>query len=133
MIILIIYSPELIVNASSTAAATFVLPWTISAIPAKIGSFAAVDKLSCTAGEILVAPAHNSTPAFARLDIESADDEYGKAWVNGINDIKDLYEKGYFPDNTLTASDSETFELFTSDKAAFLIDGSWKVVVLKKQ
>ena len=32
-----------------------------------------------------------------------------------------------FPDNTLTASDSETFELFTSDKAAFLIDGSWKV------
>ena len=58
---------------------------------------------------------------------KSADDEYGKAWVNGINDIKDLYEKGYFPDNTLTASDSETFELFTSDKAAFLIDGSWKV------
>ena len=63
---------------------------------------------------------HNTLP-------KSADDEYGKAWVNGINDIKDLYEKGYFPDNTLTASDSETFELFTSDKAAFLIDGSWKV------
>lgn len=58
---------------------------------------------------------------------EKADDEYGKAWVNGINDIKEIYEKGYFPENTLTASDSETFELFTADKVAFLIDGSWKV------
>ena len=63
---------------------------------------------------------------------KSADDEYGKAWVNGINDIKDLYEKGYFPDNTLTASDSETFELFTSDKAAFLIDGSCGYYITKK-
>lgn len=57
----------------------------------------------------------------------SADDEYGKEWVAGINDIKSLYEKGYFPANTLTAKDDETFQLFTSDKAAFLIDGSWKI------
>ena len=34
---------------------------------------------------------------------------------------------GYFPENTLTATDAETFQLFTSDKAAFLIDGSWKI------
>lgn len=58
---------------------------------------------------------------------KKADDEYGKAWNAGLTDIKNLYEKGYLPDNTLTASDAETFELFTSDKAAFLIDGSWKV------
>ena len=38
-----------------------------------------------------------------------------------------MYEKGYFPENTLSAKDDETFALFTSDKAAFLIDGSWKV------
>lgn len=57
----------------------------------------------------------------------SADDEYGKAWVSGLEDIKNLYEKGYLPDNTLTAGDAETFQLFTSNKAAFLIDGSWKV------
>ena len=63
---------------------------------------------------------HNTVP-------ESVDDEYGQAWVNGLNDIKALYEAGYFPENTLTATDAETFQLFTTDKAAFLIDGSWKI------
>ena len=63
---------------------------------------------------------HNTLP-------ESADDEYGQAWVDGLNDIKALYEAGYFPENTLTATDAETFQLFTSDKAAFLIDGNWKI------
>ncbi len=48
-------------------------------------------------------------------------------WVNGMNDIKELYELGYFPENTLSASDDETFAMFTEGKAAFLIDGSWKV------
>lgn len=58
---------------------------------------------------------------------KKVDDAAGKAWVNGLGDIKTLYEKGYLPDNTLTAKDDETFQLFTNDKAAFLIDGSWKV------
>ena len=53
---------------------------------------------------------HNTVP-------ESVDDEYGKAWVDGLNDIKALYEAGYFPENTLTATDAETFQLFTGDKA----------------
>ena len=66
------------------------------------------------------AETHNTVP-------ESVDDEYGKAWVDGLNDIKALYEAGYFPENTLTATDAETFQLFTGDKAAFLIDGSWKI------
>mgnify|MGYP002510401903 CR=1 FL=1 len=57
----------------------------------------------------------------------SVDDENGKAWVAGMNDIKELYELGYFPDNTLSATDDETFAMFTEGKAAFLIDGSWKV------
>ena len=42
-------------------------------------------------------------------------------------DIKELYELGYFPDNTLSATDDETFAMFVDSKAAFLIDGSWKV------
>ena len=63
---------------------------------------------------------HNTVPA-------KVDDAAGKAWVSGLEDIKTLYEKGYFPDNTLTAKDDETFQLFTNDKAAFLCDGSWKV------
>lgn len=58
---------------------------------------------------------------------ESADDEMGKGWVAGMEDIKALYEAGYFPENTLSAKDDETFAMFTEGKAAFLLDGSWKV------
>lgn len=58
---------------------------------------------------------------------ETADDEVGKAWVAGMEDIKALYEAGYFPENTLSATDDETFAMFTESRAAFLIDGSWKV------
>ncbi len=58
---------------------------------------------------------------------ENVEDANGQAWVSGMNDIKELYELGYFPDNTLSATDDETFAMFTDGKAAFLIDGSWKV------
>lgn len=57
----------------------------------------------------------------------STTDENGKAWVSGLTDIKTLYEKGFFPDNTLTGTDDETVQMFIDNKAAFLIDGSWKV------
>ena len=57
----------------------------------------------------------------------SATDAVGQKWAAGLNDIKDLYEKGYFPVNTLTATDAETVQLFAEGEAAFLIDGSWKI------
>lgn len=70
---------------------------------------------------------NHNTPA-NHCDIpETVDDAQGQSWVTGINDIKDLYEKEYFPKNTLSATDDDTFLAFTEDKAAFLIDGSWKV------
>ncbi len=70
---------------------------------------------------------NQQTPA-NHLDIPgAADDATGAQWVAGLEDIKTLYEKGYFPDNTLSATDDETFAMFTDDKAAFLLDGSWKV------
>ena len=53
--------------------------------------------------------------------------EDAASWVDGMLDIKELYELGYFPDNTLSATDGETFAMFVDSKAAFLIDGSWKV------
>ena len=62
------------------------------------------------------------------LDVPAAADDAAAAkWAVGLNDIKALYEAGYFPANTLTASDAETVELFNSGEAAYLIDGSWKV------
>ncbi len=70
---------------------------------------------------------NNQSPA-DHLEIPaSASDANGQAWVAGMNDIKELYELGYFPENTLSATDDETFAMFTEGKAAFLIDGSWKV------
>lgn len=60
------------------------------------------------------------------LTIPASIDEAG-AWVAGMEDIKALYEAGYFPENTLSATDDETFAMFIDGKAAFLIDGSWKV------
>ena len=67
---------------------------------------------------------NNQSPA-NHLEIPSVDDP--SAWVDGMNDIKELYELGTFPENTLSATDDETFAMFTEGKAAFLIDGSWKV------
>lgn len=70
----------------------------------------------------------NHTSPDTHLQVpESVDSEGGQAWVAGMNDIKELYELGYFPDNTLSATDDETFAMFMDGKAAFLIDGSWKV------
>ncbi|MDD6662317.1 MAG: extracellular solute-binding protein [Lachnospiraceae bacterium] len=70
---------------------------------------------------------NNGSPENHLTIPETADDEIGKGWAAGMEDIKDLYEKGYFPENTLSATDDETFAMFTESKAAFLIDGSWKV------
>lgn len=70
---------------------------------------------------------NNQSPA-THLEIPgSVDDANGQAWVAGMNDIKELYELGCFPENTLSATDDETFAMFTEGKAAFLVDGSWKV------
>ena len=54
-------------------------------------------------------------------------DDAAESWIAGIEDIKALYQQGYLPENTLTATDAETVDLFAQGKAAFLIDGSWKV------
>lgn len=67
-----------------------------------------------------------------QLDVPTVDadgklDAAGEKWVAALNNLKDLYERGYFPKNTLTASDAETVAMFGEGEAAFLIDGSWKV------
>lgn len=54
-------------------------------------------------------------------------DAAAESWIGALEDIRGLYEAGYFPENTLTATDAETVSLFAEGEAAFLIDGSWKV------
>lgn len=65
-------------------------------------------------------------------DGDLADDEVSRKWIAALDDIRDLYERKYFPSNTLTATDAETVSLFGEGKAAFMIDGSWKVGYLSK-
>ena len=62
------------------------------------------------------------------LEIPTSEDHPNfQVWVDALNDIKDLYERGYFPANTLTASDEETFQMMADGEAAFAVDGSWKI------
>ncbi|MEZ4509761.1 MAG: ABC transporter substrate-binding protein [Eubacteriales bacterium] len=63
---------------------------------------------------------HLSLPA-------ASSDETGMKWAKGLEDIKALYDAGYLPANTLTATDAETVQLVADGQAAFLIDGSWKI------
>ncbi len=69
---------------------------------------------------------HGSVATHNNLPGASSDDT-GKAWTAGLNDIKTMFEKGYFPANTLTATDAEIFQMMADNKAAFAIDGSWKI------
>ncbi len=63
----------------------------------------------------------------------SMEEETGAAWMNGFEDLIDLYEKGYFMENTLYTSADESFQYFLDGKAAFFVDGSWKVgTILQK-
>lgn len=54
-------------------------------------------------------------------------DEIGRNWAAGLNDLKMLYEEGFFPDNTNEVGDDITSMMILNDEAAFLLDGSWKV------
>ncbi len=76
---------------------------------------------------------NNDTPT-THLDIPaSIDDAAGKAWVAGMQDIKDVYDKGYFPEAVLSDKDEALQELFYTDKAAFMIDGSWRANTIKER
>ncbi len=71
---------------------------------------------------------YNNGNVANHLDIPaSATDVAGMKWASGFEDLKQLYDLGYLPANTLTATDAETVQLVADGEAAFLIDGSWKV------
>ena len=57
----------------------------------------------------------------------SATDEVGQNWIEGLEDIKMLYEEGFFPADTNEIDDNTASLRMLNDEAAFLLDGSWKV------
>lgn len=74
---------------------------------------------------------NNDTPA-THLDVPtSTTDAAGKAWVQGMQDIKDVYDMGFFPEAVLSEKDEGLQELFYTDRAAFMIDGSWRAGTVK--
>jgi len=71
---------------------------------------------------------YNNGNTANHLDVPTAaTDATGEKWAAGFEDLKSLYDAGYLPENTLTATDAETVQLMADGQAAFLIDGSWKV------
>ena len=76
----------------------------------------------------------NNGSVYNHLEIPKVDergilimDEAAKKWIAALEDLKTLYMAGYFPKNTLAATDRETVAMFAQGEAAFLLDGSWKV------
>lgn len=74
---------------------------------------------------------NNNVPADHLALPVSTGDPAGTAWVHGMQDIKDLYELGYFPENVLSEKDEGIQELFYTDKAAFMLDGHWRANTIK--
>lgn len=71
---------------------------------------------------------YNNGSVGAHLQIPIlAGDAASIAWDTGLDDIKMLYDSGIFPSDTLTASDEDMMKLLVDGKAAFAIDGSWKI------
>ena len=54
-------------------------------------------------------------------------DETAQKWIAALEDLRFLYDSGFFPEKTLTATDTETVAMFAQGDAAFLVDGSWKM------
>lgn len=57
------------------------------------------------------------------------DDEVSRKWVAALNDIKELYDLGYFPPNTLTATDEETVSCSATERRRFwwTAPGRWDI------
>ena len=70
---------------------------------------------------------NHASPKTRKYIPSSLMEETGEAWMEGIEDLKELYERGYFVDNTLYTSADGSFQYFLDGKAAFLVDGSWKL------
>lgn len=70
----------------------------------------------------------NEGDADNHLDVPTdSTDAVATKWADGLDSIKELFDLGYLPSNTMTATDSETVQMVADGDAAFLIDGNWKI------
>lgn len=73
---------------------------------------------------------NEQTPDEHRQIPKGIDDKLASEWVAGLDDLKEIYDAGYFPSNTLSFSNQEAVGMFRSGHAAFLLDGSWQMQML---
>lgn len=71
--------------------------------------------------------ANNSGPENCLNTPITIEDEVAQNWINALNDLNNLYDSGYLPAGTNYASESEIFDLFVNDGAAFWLEGSWRM------
>ena len=58
---------------------------------------------------------------------------FDDSWIPALDCIKELYDRGAFPADTMTMTEDDVRVLFADDKAAMMINGSWTVSGLKDQ
>nr|WP_321261251.1 extracellular solute-binding protein [uncultured Sphaerochaeta sp.] len=67
----------------------------------------------------------------AQVGAEGQKDFFGDSWAPSLAAIKDLYDRGAFPPDTLSMTEDDIRVLFKDQKAAMMINGSWMVNGLK--
>ena len=69
----------------------------------------------------------------AQVGADGQKNYYDDSWIPALDCIKELYDKGAFPVDTMTMTEDDIRVLFADDKAAMMINGSWTVSSLKDQ
>jgi len=64
---------------------------------------------------------------------ENEDDLTYQAWLEGLEEFRELYIRGYFSEKCLYSDDSASFEEFLNDEAAFCLNGSWMIATILQQ
>ncbi len=70
---------------------------------------------------------NHSGPAGHLSSVPTTTNPLPDSWVNGLTDLKTLFDLHAFPENTGSITEKEAFALFQDKKAAMLLDGSWQV------
>lgn len=72
---------------------------------------------------------HSVNGTQSRLPVSKGDLAYD-AWTEAFEELRDMYQAGYFSDQTLYCDDNTSFSEFLDGKAAFSINGSWMIATI---
>jgi raffinose/stachyose/melibiose transport system substrate-binding protein len=61
----------------------------------------------------------------AQVGADGQKNYFDDSWIPALDCIKELYDKGAFPADTMTMTEDDIRVLFADDKAAMMINGVW--------